>query len=70
MEVLPIIQSIVAILLITFILLQQRGTGLGGAFGSEGGFYSTMRGIQKKVFYGTIVLGGIFIVLAVLNLLF
>jgi preprotein translocase subunit SecG len=64
-------QIITAIVVITFILLQQRGTALGGAFGGEGGsFYSTRRGIQKKIFWGTIVFGGIFVVLAVLNLVF
>ena len=64
-----IIQIIVAILLIVFILLQQRGTALGSAFGGEGGgFYATRRGIQKKIFWATIVCGALFIGLALLNL--
>lgn len=69
-EYLPIAQIVVAIFLIIFILLQQRGQALGSAFGGEGGFYSTRRGIQKKIFWATIFFGGLFIVLALLNLVF
>lgn len=64
-------QIITAIAVIILILFQQRGTALGGAFGGEGGsFYSTRRGIEKKIFWGTIVFGSIFIILAILNLVF
>lgn len=67
---LPIAQIIVAILLITFILLQQRGTALGSSFGGEGGgFYATRRGIQKKIFWATIICVVLFIILAILNLI-
>jgi len=68
-QFLPIGQIVVAILLIIFILLQQRGTALGSAFGQEGGFYGTRRGIQKKIFWATVVLGTLFIILALLNLI-
>ena len=55
-------------------MLQQRGTALGSAFGGGdsgggGGFYSTRRGIQKKMLWATIVLGTIFVALAVLSLI-
>ena len=67
--ILPIAQGIIAILLIIFVLVQQRGTALGSAFGGEsGGFYSTRRGIQKKIFWATIVSGALFIILALINL--
>lgn len=69
-QYLPIAQIIVAIFLILSILLQQRGTALGSTFGSEGGFYATQRGIQKKIFWATIVFGVLFVVLALLNLIF
>jgi len=68
-DFLAFFQLIVAVLLIIFILLQQRGTALGSAFGGEGGFYATRRGIQKKIFWATIVCGALFIVLALLNLI-
>lgn len=69
-QYLPIAQIIVSVLLILFILLQQRGQALGSAFGGEGGFYATRRGLQQKVFWATCFLGALFIILALLNLLF
>jgi protein translocase SecG subunit len=63
-----IFQIIVSAALIALILFQQRGTALGSAFGQEGGFYGTLRGVQKKIFWATIVLGALFIALAVVNL--
>jgi len=63
-------QLIVSVVLIVLILLQQRGTALGSAFGQEGSFYGTMRGLQKKIFYLTIVFGALFIGLALANLIF
>ncbi|PJA64820.1 MAG: preprotein translocase subunit SecG [Candidatus Portnoybacteria bacterium CG_4_9_14_3_um_filter_40_10] len=68
-NLLPILQIIIASLLVVFILLQQRGQGLGSAFGQSGGFYSTRRGIQQKIFWATIVSGALFIILALLNLI-
>ncbi|GAI19950.1 unnamed protein product [marine sediment metagenome] len=68
-EFLPIVQIVVAVFLIVFILLQQRGTALGSAFGGGGGFYATRRGIQKKIFWVTVVLGALFIISALLNLI-
>jgi protein translocase SecG subunit len=68
-DYLPIIQIAVAIVLMVLILLQQRGTALGSAFGQEGGFYATRRGLQKKIFWGTIVCGALFIILALVNLI-
>lgn len=65
---LPLAQAIIAALLIVLILIQQRGTALGSAFGGTGGSYGTMRGIQKKIFLATIVCGTLFIIIAVLNL--
>jgi len=67
---LPIAQIIVSLFLIASILLQQRGTALGAAFGESGGFYATRRGIQKKIFWATVVFGALFVILALLNLIF
>ncbi len=57
---LTVIQLLSAILLATAVLLQQRGTGLGGAFGGEGNVYRTKRGIERSLFYLTIVLAILF----------
>jgi protein translocase SecG subunit len=70
-QFLLIAQIAVSVLLIVFILLQQRGEALGSAFGgSGGGFYATRRGVQKKIFWATIFCSGVFIILALLNLIF
>lgn len=68
-QYLLLIQTVIAILLIVFILSQQRGTALGSAFGQEGGFYATRRGIQKKILWATVVFGALFIILSLLNLI-
>jgi len=68
---LSISQIVAAIALAGLILSQQRGTALGSAFGGDGGgVYTTRRGIQKNIFWLTIVFGVLFIILAVLNLIF
>ncbi|MCR4283907.1 MAG: preprotein translocase subunit SecG [Parcubacteria group bacterium] len=60
---LPFIQIILSVLLVTVILLQQTGDGLGGAFGgsSDGGSYHTRRGMEKILFTSTIILGILFV---------
>ncbi len=65
---LTIAQAIVSVFLIIFILLQQRGTAMGSAFGGGGESYSTRRGAEKKLYIGSIVLGVLFVGLAILNL--
>ncbi|MBU1035029.1 preprotein translocase subunit SecG [Patescibacteria group bacterium] len=67
--ILPIIQILLSILLTTAILLQQRGTGLGAAFGGEGNVFRTKRGLEKGLFYVTIALAILFFITAVLNVL-
>jgi preprotein translocase subunit SecG len=66
--ILNIIGIISAILLIITILLQERGTTLGGAFGGEGNVYRGRRGIEKVLFIVTIVFAGIFVGSAIVNL--
>ncbi|OGF78162.1 preprotein translocase subunit SecG [Candidatus Giovannonibacteria bacterium RIFCSPLOWO2_02_FULL_43_11b] len=58
-----------ATLLVIAILFQQKGSGLSSAFGGEGNIYTTKRGLEKILFRITIVLGILFLVLSLLNLL-
>ncbi|OGZ58516.1 MAG: preprotein translocase subunit SecG [Candidatus Spechtbacteria bacterium RIFCSPHIGHO2_02_FULL_43_15b] len=67
--ILSIAQIVVSILLIASILMQRRGSGLSGAFGGAGSVYYQKRGAEKLLFNLTIVLSGLFIGLAVINLL-
>ena len=62
-QILFFAQITVSVILIILIAVQQRGTALGSAFGGGGEFYSARRGIQKKIYYVTIVVAGLFIVL-------
>ena len=50
-----------AVLLIVAILLQQRGEGLSGGLVGTALEYSTKRGVEKWLFYGTIALAVIFL---------
>ena len=59
-KLITVIQIVSAILLMASILLQERGVGLGAAFGGEGSIYRTKRGVEKGIFIGTIVLAIIF----------
>lgn len=61
-------QIIVSIALIVLIAIQQRGAALGSGFGGGGEVYSTKRGAQKKIYYATIVLAAVFLILGVLNI--
>jgi protein translocase SecG subunit len=64
-----IIQIILSILIIVLILLQERSSGMSGLLGGDGGgFYQARRGMEKAVFYATIVLVVAFVVLAIYQL--
>lgn len=55
--------------MIVAILLQQRGSGLGAAFGGEGNVYRTKRGLEKTLFTLTIIMSVIFLGSSLLNVL-
>ena len=57
-----------AVILIIFILLQQKGTGLGAAFGGSSNIYTTKRGIDKMLFRGSIVVSILFFLVALASL--
>jgi preprotein translocase subunit SecG len=65
--ILDILQVIFAVLLISAILLQARGSNVGLAFGGDGSFYRTRRGIEKKLHIATIVLAILFFGVALVN---
>lgn len=67
MRALLIAQAVISVLLVVSILLQNRGSGLGQAFGSDFGGYYTKRGIEKFLLYATVALGALFLIVAALN---
>ena len=54
-------QLIVAIALTFAVLLQSRGSGLGGTFGGDSAVYRSRRGIERRLWQFTIVLIGLFV---------
>lgn len=65
-----VVMIVVSVLLVITVLLQQRGSGLSGAFGGDGsGAYHTKRGLEKTIFFATIVLSVLFIGGAFIRLL-
>ncbi len=60
--IMPYLQIAISILLILAILLQQRGSSLGGAFGGDNfsATFHTRRGAEKVLFQASIVLAFLF----------
>lgn len=56
-----IAQIAVSVLLVVAILFQQQGAGLSATFGGDGNAFRTKRGLEKGLFYATIVLGVLFL---------
>ena len=63
---------ITSIALITSIILQSKGVGLGGLTGGgmdSGGVYTKRRGVEKVLFWITIILSVVFFVLTIVTIL-
>ncbi|HJV32392.1 MAG TPA: preprotein translocase subunit SecG [Patescibacteria group bacterium] len=60
-KAITIAQIVASVLLIASILLQQQGAGLGATFGGDGAAFRTKRGLEKGLFYATIVLSVLFL---------
>jgi len=55
-----------SIALVASIILQSKGAGLGGLSGSDaGGVFTARRGIEKTLFWVTIIFSALFFVLAI-----
>ena len=65
-----IIQIISAILLVILILIQNRGAGLGSAFGGESTIYRTKRGAEKGIFILTIIIAIVFLGTSLASVMF
>jgi len=69
--ILPYVQTVLSLLLIIGIVLQNRGASLGGAFGGDN-FASTFykrRGAEKFLFNATIVVAILFVAAAIAGFL-
>lgn len=68
--ILSIVLIVLSVLLSASVLLQQRGSGLGLAFGGEGNVFRTKRGLEKILVYVTVALAALVLGAAILNLIF
>lgn len=68
-KILVIMELVLSIVLIVTILLQQKGGGLGAAFGGSSNVYSTKRGMDKVLYQITIVVAILFLLISLANLL-
>lgn len=69
MNPLVIVQTILAAALIGTILLQNRGAGLGSAWGGSGELYTTRRGVEKFLFRFTILIAIVFVSVSLASLI-
>lgn len=70
-SILPIVQIILATLLILSVLLQRSGSGIEGALGGGEGssFYNARRGFERFLFNFTVVISILFILSTLLAVL-
>lgn len=68
--ILTLAQGLVGLLLIAAVLLQPSSEGAGSTFGAGSRVWQTKRGWERKLFFGTMILGGLFLLVNLLNLLF
>ena len=71
-SILPYIQIVLAVVLVTAILLQKTGSQVGGAFGGGDNFSSafhTRRGFEKTLFTITITIAVLFFISSLITLI-
>jgi len=63
-----IVQIILAITLIVMVILQARGSDLGGVFGGAGGgIFRTRRGVERTLFKATILISVLFFLISLMT---
>lgn len=69
-RILPWMQIVLSIILVASIILQQTGAGVGGAMGgSDDSIHYTRRGLEKVLFYVTIIVAILFALSSVATLI-
>jgi preprotein translocase subunit SecG len=64
-----LIQIVISIALIALILIQSKGSGLGGIFGGDSSIYKTRRGVEKTLFQATVGLAVAFFAVSIISVL-
>lgn len=61
---------IISVLLILSVILQSKGAGLGGLTGADAGsVFTARRGVERTLFWTTIILSAVFFILVLTILL-
>lgn len=64
-QILQFIDILVMVILIIVISLQNKSSGLSNVFGGAGNIVATRRGFDKWLFYATIIIGILFVVITI-----
>lgn len=67
MDLLVVAQIVISLSVGASILLQARGTGLSATFGGESTAYRSRRGLERTLFRLTILLVGVYVLLAMVS---
>jgi protein translocase SecG subunit len=68
-QIVTVANMVVMVVLIIVIAMQNKSSGLSNVFGGAGNVIQTRRGVDKWLFYATIVLGVLFVGLSVTSLI-
>ena len=68
-NIILVLQIIAAVALSVFVLLQQKGSGVGSTFGGEAVVYRSRRGVEKILLYGTVVAAGLLCLFSLYSIL-
>ena len=61
---------IISVLLILSVILQSKGAGLGGLTGADAGtVFTARRGVERTLFWTTIILSALFFILVLIILI-
>ena len=64
-----LIQIIISVALIAILLVQAKGSGLGGIFGGDTSIYRTRRGVEKTLYQATVGLAVAFFAVSIISVL-
>jgi protein translocase SecG subunit len=64
-----VVQIVIAVLIVITIILQTRGSSSGMAFGGGTESYRGKKGMEKVLFYTTIILAAISALISILSLI-
>ena len=70
MSALTIAQIVISVIIVGLVLMQDRSSGAGSIFGGGSGdaFYQKRRGMEKIVFFLTVIFIALFVTVSILKL--